>query len=53
MMGHAGTTGGYQCFVHNFPAQDITVSGMMNSIPSDQMRLIFPVLEILFPKFSP
>ncbi len=53
MLGHAGTTGGYQCFVHNMPAQGITISGMMNKIPSDQMQLIAPALEILVPAFSP
>ena len=53
MLGHAGTTGGYQCFVYNLPAQAITISGMMNSIPSDQMQLIYPALEILVPAFSP
>jgi CubicO group peptidase (beta-lactamase class C family) len=53
MLGHAGTTGGYQCFVFSLPAQGIIISGMMNRIPSDQMRLIFPALEILVPGFSP
>jgi D-alanyl-D-alanine carboxypeptidase len=53
MVGHAGTTGGYQCFVYYLPVQGITIAGMMNSIPSDQMRLIFPALEILVPGFSP
>jgi D-alanyl-D-alanine carboxypeptidase len=53
MLGHAGTTGGYQCFVYNLPLQGITIAGMMNSIPSDQTRLIFPALKILLPEFSP
>jgi D-alanyl-D-alanine carboxypeptidase len=53
MVGHAGTTGGYQCFVYHLPVQGITIAGMMNSIPSDQMQLIFPALEILVPEFSP
>ena len=53
MLGHAGTTGGYQCFVYNLPVQGITIAGMMTSIPSDQMRLIFPALAIRVPAFSP
>lgn len=53
MLGHAGTTGGYQCFVYNLPVQGITIAGMMNSIPSDQMQLIIPILRILVPEFSP
>ena len=53
MLGHAGTTGGYQCFVYNLPVQGITLSGMMNKIPSDQMQLLVPALEILVPAFSP
>ena len=40
MLGYAGTTGGYQCFVYNLPVQGITIAGMMNSITSDQMRLL-------------
>ena len=47
MLGHAGTTGGYQCFVYNLPAQGITISGMMNNMESDQMQLVFPAIEIL------
>ena len=53
MLGHAGTTGGYQCFVYHLPIQGITIAGMMNSIPSDQMQLIVPTLRILVPEFSP
>jgi len=53
MLGHAGTTGGYQCFVYNLPVQGITIAGMMNNIPSDQMQLVFPALKILVPEFSP
>jgi D-alanyl-D-alanine carboxypeptidase len=53
MLGHAGTTGGYQCFVYNLPAQGITISGMMNNMESDQMQLIFPAIELLVPEFSP
>jgi D-alanyl-D-alanine carboxypeptidase len=53
MLGHAGTTGVYQCFAYNLPVQGITIAGMMNKIPSDQMRLVFPALEILVPEFSP
>jgi len=53
MLGHAGTTGGYQCFVYNLPAQGITISGMMSNITSDQMQLISPAIEILIPKLSP
>ena len=52
MIGHAGTTGGYQCFVYNFPNQRTTISGMMSNMASDQMQLIAPVLEILIPGFS-
>lgn len=52
MIGHAGTTGGYQCFVYNLPAQAITISGMMNHITSSQMQLISPALELLVPGFS-
>jgi len=47
MIGHAGTTGGYQCFVYNLPGQGITISGMMNNIAGDQMQLITPALEVL------
>jgi D-alanyl-D-alanine carboxypeptidase len=53
MSGHAGTTGGYQCFVYHLPVQGITIAGMMNSIPGDQMQLILPALEVLVPEFSP
>jgi D-alanyl-D-alanine carboxypeptidase len=53
MLGHAGTTGGYQCFVYHLPVQSITIAGMMNCIPSDQMQLILPALEFLIPGFSP
>jgi D-alanyl-D-alanine carboxypeptidase len=53
MLGHAGTTGGYQCFVYNLPAQGITISGMMSNMESDQMQLISPAIEILVPKLSP
>lgn len=52
MIGHAGTTGGYQCFVYNLPAWEITISGMMTNMASDQMQLIAPVLEILIPDSS-
>jgi len=52
MIGHAGTTGGYQCFVYNLPAHGIAISGMMNNMASDQMQLISPALEILIPGFS-
>lgn len=53
MLGHAGTTGGYQCFVYNLPAQGIIISGMMSNMESDQMQLIFPAIELLVPEFSP
>lgn len=52
MLGHGGTTGGYQCFVYNLPAQGITIAGMMNKIPGYQM-LLMAALEILVPEFSP
>lgn len=53
MVGHPGTTGGYQCFVYSLPNQRITISGMMSNMASDQMELISPALEILIPGFSP
>jgi CubicO group peptidase (beta-lactamase class C family) len=53
MLGHAGTTGGYPCFVYSLPVQGITIAGMMNNIPSDQMEIVFPTLEILVPEFPP
>ena len=52
MLGHAGTSGGYQSFVYNLPFQGITISGMMSNITSDQMWLISPALELLVPGFS-
>jgi D-alanyl-D-alanine carboxypeptidase len=52
MIGHAGTTGGYQCFVYKLPNHEISISGMMNNMASDQMQLIGPALEILVPGFS-
>ena len=52
MIGHAGTTGGYQCFVYSLPTQGITISGMMNNMASDQIQLISPALEILIPGFE-
>ena len=53
MLGHAGTTGGYQCFVYNLPAHGITISGMMSIMESDQMQLINPALKLIVPGFSP
>jgi D-alanyl-D-alanine carboxypeptidase len=47
MLGHAGGTAGYQCFVYNLPAQGIVISGAMTSMQSDEMQFIFPALEIL------
>jgi D-alanyl-D-alanine carboxypeptidase len=52
MIGHAGTTGGYQCFVYELPNHEISISGMMNNMASDQIQLIGPALEILVPGFS-
>ena len=49
MLGHAGTTGGYQCFVFHLPAQGITLAGMMNQVPTVAMRLVTRALEVFVP----
>jgi len=52
MLGHAGTTGGFQSFVYYLPAQNITVSGIMNNTESNQYQILLPALEILLPEFT-
>jgi D-alanyl-D-alanine carboxypeptidase len=53
MLGHAGTTGGHQCFAYSLPAQRMIISGMINVVESNHMKLLYPALEILIPGFSP
>jgi len=52
MLGHAGTTGGFQSFIYYLPTQNITVSGIMNNTESNQYQILLPVLEILVPDFA-
>ncbi|HEB34919.1 hypothetical protein LCGC14_0839290 [marine sediment metagenome] len=52
MFGHAGGTGGFASFIYFLPNQDMTVSGMMSNMESDQYQILSPALEILIPEFA-
>jgi D-alanyl-D-alanine carboxypeptidase len=52
MFGHAGGTGGFASFIYFLPNQDMTVSGMMSNMASDQYQILSPALEILIPEFA-
>jgi len=52
MLGHAGGTGGFASFIYFLPNQDMTVSGMMSNMESDQYQILSPALEILIPEFA-
>ncbi|MFC2165782.1 serine hydrolase domain-containing protein [Acidobacteriota bacterium] len=52
MLGHAGSTGGFESFVYHLPAKNITISGMMNSMETNQYQILLPALEILLPELS-
>jgi hypothetical protein len=52
MLGDSGTTGGFQSFVYHLPAKNITISGMMNNMESNQYQILLPALEILVPEFA-
>ncbi len=52
MLGHAGSTGGFQSFVYYLPAQQLTVAGMMNITGGDENELLTPTLELLVPELQ-
>jgi len=52
MLGHSGATGGFQSFIYYLLNQNITVSGMMSNMESDQYQILLPALEILMPEFA-
>ncbi len=52
MLGHSGSTGGFESFVYHLPAKNITISGMMNSMENNQYQILLPALEILLPELS-
>jgi D-alanyl-D-alanine carboxypeptidase len=52
MLGHSGSTGGFDSFVYYLPAHNITISGMMNSMGIDQHKILLPALEILVPELT-
>jgi CubicO group peptidase (beta-lactamase class C family) len=51
MLGHAGGTAGFSSFIYFLPKQEMTVSGMMSNMVSDQYQILSPALEILIPEF--
>jgi D-alanyl-D-alanine carboxypeptidase len=51
MIGHAGGTGGFASFIYFLPDQNLTVSGMMTNMVSNQNKILLPAFEILFPEF--
>ena len=51
MLGHPGSTGGFESFVYYLPAQHLTISGMMSSTGADGSRILTPTLELLVPEF--
>ncbi len=51
MLGHPGSTGGFESFVYHLPTQHLTVSGMMSSTGSDEREVLTPTLELLVPEF--
>jgi len=52
MIGHAGGTGGFASFIYFLPDQNLTVSGMMTNMTSDQNKILLPAFEILIPEFA-
>jgi D-alanyl-D-alanine carboxypeptidase len=52
MLGHAGSTGGFQSFVYHLPARNLTISGMMNNMDSNQYQILLPALEIVVPELT-
>ena len=52
MIGHAGGTAGFQSFSYFLPAQNLTISGMMSNMESDQYQILSPSLEILMTKYA-
>jgi D-alanyl-D-alanine carboxypeptidase len=52
MVGHAGSTGGFESFVYHLPAQNITISGVMNGMETNQYQILLPALEILVPELA-
>jgi D-alanyl-D-alanine carboxypeptidase len=52
MLGHAGGTAGFSSFIYFLPNQDMTVSGVMSNMVSDQYQILSPALEILIPEFA-
>ncbi len=52
MIGHAGGTGGFASFIYFLPDQNLTVSGLMTNMASDQNKILLPVFEILLPEFA-
>jgi len=53
MLGHSGGTAGFQCLVVHMPAQNITISMAMTNMESDPTLILYLVLEILIPEFTP
>ncbi len=53
MLGHAGSTGGFESFVYHLPAHQLTVVGMMSSMGGDESELLTPTLELLVPESQP
>ena len=55
MLGHGGDTAGFSGFVYYLPAQDITISGVINAMEPMSVlpQIIYPTLEMLVREFSP
>ena len=51
MLGHTGSTGGFESFVYYLPTQHLTISGMMSCTGSDESEILTPTLELLVPGF--
>ena len=53
-MGAGVDTAGFSGFVYYLPAQDVTISGVIDVMDpfSVQPRIIYPALETLVPGFS-
>jgi D-alanyl-D-alanine carboxypeptidase len=52
MLGHPGSTGGFESFAYYLPAQHLTISGMMSSTGADGSRILIPTMELLVPEFA-
>jgi len=52
MLDHAGSTGGFESFVYHLPAQNITVSAMMNSMETNHYQILLPIVELLVPDLA-